>query len=883
MTDVSTTRGDSAGVNRAAELTELLASAPDATDHTAVRAFIQQAAALGLALLFIYPGTKKPADMRSPQQRGAERRKAQDDARAAERQDWASVKGPDGLDLATTDVGTLDKYLDRYVGIFSKWSNTDGAEAAWSQKAEVSGAITMTEPVAVSLAVEVGRSGLVVVDCDTTDQTVRFLAAAASYPGGFDTEAPPTVRSPGHAGTNGELDDPATWAHRDGGHWWFDVPEGVTLPPGKGAATLGGRDKSDNADKGDDLGDNADKGYAVLWDRRYVLIPPSVRAEGSYRATGSVRELPEGLLDHITAEAQKWAERRDQARERSREGDDLAQRIDAWAEGVSWASILEPLGWAAVGRPDTSCGCPLWTAPGVHGSPKSATAHNGGCTSGRYTLVNAPLHIWTDRPGAPFADHMVTTGDETVSKLQAVALISYGGDVGEAMTDLGLSGGLEVDMPPEFDRRRCRDGWPPSGSGGPGDTTETAEGDAEAGADADPFVDVPDDVLTRARQLWVDREARKLLTAHDAAEITLPPVVSLDELLAEDDDPVRMRIEQVWPSGGGKGSCAAAAGAGKTTLNGNLIRSLVDGDPFLGAFEVHETVSRIMVIDLEMTPSMMRRWLRRQGVRNTAAVVDVVNLRSTAHLFDMGNDKLRDMWMRRIRDNGIEWVSFDCLKPALDVMGLNENTEMGKFLTPFDAMLGEAGVSDVLVYHHTGHANGSAGERARGDSTLLGWTDVNLKLIWDREKDGNKRYFAADKVRDADEPAPEGLLSWDKATNRLTYAGGDRATTAASANVEKRLNEVLNVLADHHVKHPGGDDDKGVTQSDVRKAVGGKNETTDAALALAVERGQAVLKRQGRANRYWIKPAAMDPLHMGDEGTGGDTESGGQPVAGPPE
>lgn len=360
----------------------------------------------------------------------------------------------------------------------------------------------------------------------------------------------------------------------------------------------------------------------------------------------------------------------------------------------------------------------------------------------------------------------------------------------------------------------------------------------------------------KAEDARASQEARAHVAA--ATVIELPPVTSLDDLLATPDDPVRMRIDQVWPSGGAKGSCAAAAGAGKTTLNGNLLRSLVDGDPFLGAFEVRETVSRIMVIDLEMTPAMITRWLRRQGVRNTAAVVDVVNLRSKAHLFDMGNDRLRDMWVRRIRDNGIEWVTFDCLKPALDIMGLNENTEMGKFLTPFDVMLGEAGVSDALVYHHTGHANGPAGERARGDSTLLGWTDVNLKLI--RPDGGDERYFIADKVRDADEPAPEGLLTFDKATGQLTYAGGNRAATAHTENVEKRLTAVLDVLADTAT---GGKDEMNVTE--IKAAVGGKKETTDAALALAEKRGLATRRSVGRAKLYRLNPKARDPLYAGDD------------------
>jgi hypothetical protein len=144
---------------------------------------------------------------------------------------------------------------------------------------------------------------------------------------------------------------------------------------------------------------------------------------------------------------------------------------------------------------------------------------------------------------------------------------------------------------------------------------------------------------------------------------------------------------------------------------------------------------------------MTRRWLRRQGVRNVDAVVDVVNLRGNPGLFDMGNDRVRDMWARRLRDQGVNFVTFDCLKPVLDIMGLNENTEMGKFLTPFDVMLTEAEVDDVLVYHHTGHASGAAGERARGDSTLLGWTDVNLKIICDDDGD---RFFSADKGPDAE-------------------------------------------------------------------------------------------------------------------------------------
>lgn len=376
-----------------------------------------------------------------------------------------------------------------------------------------------------------------------------------------------------------------------------------------------------------------------------------------------------------------------------------------------------------------------------------------------------------------------------------------------------------------------------------------------------------------ATRMAVRERGRQI--AADAAEITLPPVRSLDDLLAEDDDPVRMRIAEVWPSGGAKVLCAAPAGAGKTTLSGNLIRSLADGDPFLGVFEVHQRAERIVVIDNEMTDKMLRRWLRRQGVRNTAAVVDVVCLRGQGHLFDLGNDRVRDMWARRWADLGADFVIFDCVKPALEAMGLDENREMGKLLYPLTDMLTAAGVDDVLVHHHMGHQH----ERARGDSSALGWSDGNWKIVW--EGDDNSRYFATAKVRDADNLVPEGLLSWDKATNRLTYAGGNRAATATSETLEARISEVRAVLVDRHAQDIP--DDKGLTKTELKNAVGGNKKITAQAIDLAAKRQLAlVTKGRGEARWYRIAPKALDPAYIGEDGdTSGEPGGGADAVVWP--
>lgn len=432
------------GGTRAAELSALLADAPDPTDHERVRKFMRALTEAGLAVMLVYPWSKQPADMRAPQRKTADDRAAREAARAADRRGWERVKSPAGLALATTDAAVLDGYLDRYLKVFAD---------------------RYPEGVAVNLAVEVGGSGLVVIDCDTAGQVAAFLADAEA-----DPDTAPTVRSPGQLGPDG------TMVHSDGGHYWFTVPEGVELPSCPGAMTVGA----------------AGDAYSVLWNRRYVLIPPSVRAEGGYTAAGEVHALPGWLADRITAHGQARAERSHDRAARPADGD-LAGRIDAWAEGVTWAEILEPLGWVPATRPD-SCGCEVWTAPGDHASPKSATAHDSGCGAGRYTETNAPLHIWTDHDRAPFDGWVAERGTATLSKLQAVAAAYHDNDEGAAMTAEGLTGGYALAVDDDLDALV-----------GSGDTTddddEAEDGDDEDDDAAPPTLTLPPEFWTRHPRL----------------------------------------------------------------------------------------------------------------------------------------------------------------------------------------------------------------------------------------------------------------------------------------------------------------------------------------------------------------------------------------------
>ncbi|MGU3501885.1 AAA family ATPase [Mycobacterium sp. C31M] len=369
---------------RADQLTALLHQAPDASDHDAVRQYIATLCDAGVAVMLIYPGTKKPFDGRTVRRKLADDRAAQAQAHEAGRRNWSAVPSPSGLTLATTDATVLigaNGYLDEYIKAFG-------------------------DEVAINLAVEVGGSGLIVVDCDTTSQLVALLDIAAA-----PENMPVTVESPGSQDAEGN------WAHDPGcGHFYFTVPEGVNLPTNLGALTW------------PSSGNTAD-GFAVLWNRRYVLVPPSTRKEGEYKAVGVCMPAPAWLLDAICTRGQEHADRACRARHRS--ADDPIAR---WGATVTWAQILSPTDWTPAGTTH-NCGCDIWTAPGAHGSDKSATAHEPGCPV--FDSADPCLHIWTDHDIEPF-DQAVQDYGPHLTRLRAVAAIHYDNDLGAAMEDLDL-------------------------------------------------------------------------------------------------------------------------------------------------------------------------------------------------------------------------------------------------------------------------------------------------------------------------------------------------------------------------------------------------------------------------------------------------------------
>lgn len=268
-------------------------------------------------------------------------------------------------------------------------------------------------------------------------------------------------------------------------------------------------------------------------------------------------------------------------------------------------------------------------------------------------------------------------------------------------------------------------------------------------------------------QRRVNAEGARLAALHGAA-VAPPDPVALVDLLAQPDDDVAYRAADLWPTGG-RILLAAQYKSGKSTLVGNVIRTLVDGGRLLGRFDV-VAVESVVLVDTELDPRTLRRWLRDQGIANSGAVT-VLPLRGAVSSFDLLDPTVRSQWAQRLA--GADVVILDCLRPVLDALGLSEDKDAGRVLVAFDELLAEIGAGEGMVVTHMGHQN----ERARGDSRLLDWPDALWKIVRDGDESDDERtaYFAA---LGRDVSVPEGALAFDPQTRHLTYEDGNRRTAA---------------------------------------------------------------------------------------------------------
>lgn len=344
----------------------------------------------GLAVVLIEPGGKKAVCTLNAAEAKKANTAAQDEARAAGSTNWERVRHDCGIKHAITD----EKFLNR----------------AGVKRHLEAGA---------NLAISPGHSSrrVIIVDVDTESERKAFLSDWSDHCGSDQSETPMTVSSPGKMNTAVDTDagKEEIWVHKDGGHYWFDIPDDVELPERPGKLTWC-RCHSVQQPTGGCL-----SAWCAYYGSGYVLIPPSLRPEGPYRLTGGVEPAPAWLTDLIQ-------ESRVPERDDGRTGalssfsDDP---IDVWACSTSWHTILTEDGFRE--HSHDTCGCPTFTRPGDATHSKSVTAHEVGCTQYDTSGGHGPLRIWSD-----------ALGSGTMSKLKYIAKFHHNGDIGAAMSALGI-------------------------------------------------------------------------------------------------------------------------------------------------------------------------------------------------------------------------------------------------------------------------------------------------------------------------------------------------------------------------------------------------------------------------------------------------------------
>lgn len=517
-------------------------------------------------------------------------------------------------------------------------------------------------------------------------------------------------------------------------------------------------------DDGYDIDVRGQGGYVVGPGSYYVPSPEELKEgkkkEGPYTVANDVpvADLPEVLEAYLTREEETRKVREAQAktapvsspipsssRPSTLKPGDMFNQEHNTPEAL--ADYLAQFGWQEHHRSGSEI---HMTRPGksVSAGPSATVKmHNG--RPGLY-VFSTSTDFTPETPYTPFG---------------AYTRLEHGGDHKAAARALAQRYGAHMDFGVTYD-------------------LEVITGHASTAQDAEDGQDAfTREVALEVAKLKVREAARQQVNAEKLADLPIPTPTRLDVFLEQPDEPTPYLIQGLHPQGG-RVVLAAQAKTGKTTLVGNTTRALVDGEPFLDRFEV-APVQRILIIDNELHPNMLRRWLRDQGIENTRKV-ELIPLRGNLSAFNILDPATRTKWAKTL--GAADLVIFDCLRPAMDALGLDENHDAGRFLEAFDELTTEAHITNTLIVHHMGHA----GERSRGDSRIIDWPDANWKLTREGQDDEDlaefqPRYLSANG-RDVD--LPQTVLQFDQITRRLTALEGTKKQIRARENMLLVLGEL---------------------------------------------------------------------------------------------
>ncbi len=328
-------------------------------------------------------------------------------------------------------------------------------------------------------------------------------------------------------------------------------------------------------------------------------------------------------------------------------------------------------------------------------------------------------------------------------------------------------------------------------------------------------------VQIEVERMRVRQAALEQFNAEQFRPDEIPAAISLAEMIHNPYRETPARIAG-WLPKGGNGVLSSQAKAGKSTARNNLVRSVVDGDPWLGQYPVEpiHPGHTVYVLSLENGRGLDERWLKLQGIRNVDAV-KLVDLRGCAGAFNIMDEQTFWYWVAVLDEDRCAMLIVDPARPCLDAAGLDENRDVGRWLARLDELRAHTSVSEIIVCHHMGHqadTGGRSKERPRGDSRWRDWPDAEWKLVKADADDLASPCYIKAYGRDVDQS--EQLIVFDPENHHYTIGGGSRHDTAT----DEALDAIIEVLTASDVGLSGRAieralDDSDHTQKTIRDAL----------------------------------------------------------------
>lgn len=287
---------------------------------------------------------------------------------------------------------------------------------------------------------------------------------------------------------------------------------------------------------------------------------------------------------------------------------------------------------------------------------------------------------------------------------------------------------------------------------------------------AAPLINGPTDLELYAWEREVGQAERRIQVNEEAArrvderkflrswrEPISHPDLAVELALPEED--MAWRIAGLLPTDG-NAVVVAPRKTGKTTLVGDLVRSLVDGQPFLGN-AVTALSGGVALFNYENTARQQRAWLRSLGIEHPERV-HTLHLRGNA--LSLAIPRVRAWVVAWLKSHEVEVCIPDPYLRAAQGVVLNENDngQANVFTGLLDEIKAEAGVREIVMPSHASNKGEveSGSETMRGAGRIEDWADA----LWYLTSVDGQRFIRA-TGRDVE--LAETQLHFDDRTRRL--------------------------------------------------------------------------------------------------------------------